>query len=71
MLIIGTAHFVSRPHAVIYYRKQHATLLETVRAVDAKLRGGEIHIGPPRLLSGQTLIKVDGGARYAIEDGRS
>lgn len=65
---VGTAHFVSRKHAVKYYRDYHYE--DTEKAVDQKLAEGEIHIGPPALKKGQSLELIDNGCRYCLVDNR-
>jgi len=58
----GTSYFVSRFHAIQYYRKQN----ETARDVDRKLSEGLIHIGLPPTRDGQRVVLIDDYTRYAI-----
>lgn len=63
-MITGTAYFVSRRHAIRYYRRQG----DTAEDVDARIDAGEIHIGIPPLQPGNWLMTIDKGCRYAIVD---
>lgn len=65
----GTCYFVNRPMAVRYYRETEQSLKDAVAAVDRKIAEGQIHIGRPPLKDGDTLMVIDGGARYAIHEG--
>lgn len=67
---IGTCHFVSEHKAVSYYIAQGLSREETTRAVIDLITNGEIKIGKPELKAGETLVVIDGGTRYAIEDGK-
>ena len=61
----GTCYFVNHEAAVKYYG---AYELDAAKAVETKLKEGSIAIGKPMLRSGQTLIVIDGGTRYAVCD---
>lgn len=63
----GTAHFVSLSQACAYYAEYHYP--NTLRAVEHKLADGEIFLGPPALMPGQSLSLIDNGTRYAITEG--
>ncbi len=63
----GTSYFVSKSAAVRYYRDYEGS--DAARAVERKLREGEIHIGKPTLKAGERLTTLDGGKRYAITSG--
>lgn len=67
----GTSHFVSHSAAVRYYRDYEGSTAEARKAVDRKLREGEIHIGKPVLKPGQRLSMIDSGTRYAIHENPS
>ena len=60
----GTSHFVSYRAARSYYQDQCVWL----GAFKRKLASGEIHIGKPSLKSGERLVVIDDGRRYAIEE---
>lgn len=60
----GTSHFVSLDAARTYYKRQG----ESADSVDERLTEGAINIGPPTLREGETLIMVDDGLRYAIQE---
>ena len=62
----GTGYFVSKAAAITYYRPYHYE--DVVEAVNRKLADGEIHIGPPPLEPGETLVIIDNGTRYAIRE---
>lgn len=68
MTLTGTNHFVSFAHAVSYYRSQFGAGAR--EAVIAKLKTHEIEIGVPKLKDNERLRVIDGGKRYAVEDGR-
>lgn len=59
----GTCHFVSKNHALIYFRYENATAAD----IDRKIAEGLIHIGKPDLKPGELLSIIDDGTRYAIE----
>ena len=65
MTITGTNHFVTYGAALRYYRDYED---DTTAAVSRKLFDQEIRLGPPELQPGQTLITVDNGLRYAIQE---
>lgn len=66
MTTIGTSHFVSYDKALEYY--QYLAVFDDVRdLVDHKLDDGEIHIGKPLVKSGETLVIIDDGTRYAVQ----
>jgi hypothetical protein len=69
MVRIGTAHFVSKVHAVRYYvgAGGYCGVKDAMDAVNRKLAAGEIHIGRPDLKRGETLRLIDDDTRYAIE----
>jgi hypothetical protein len=62
-MIVGTCHFVNRPAALRYYTDYRYD--NVVRAVDRKLREGEIHLGPPEVKKGERLFVNDEG-RYCV-----
>jgi|KBSMisStaDraftv2_1062788.scaffolds.fasta_scaffold173508_2 hypothetical protein len=67
----GTAHFLSRAHAVRYYRLQgFHTRNEASKAVDRKLQDGSIFIGEPKCPEGSRIVLLDDGCRYGIEGPR-
>jgi hypothetical protein len=70
MMRIGTANFVSKVHAIKYYRDfaGYCSIVDARDAVVSKLASGEIHIGKPALKSGEKLNVIDGGTRYEIEE---
>lgn len=61
----GTSYFVSRAAAIRYYKDYED---DPKAAVERKLRAGEIHIGVPHLKANETLLRIDGGKRYAIRE---
>lgn len=63
MMRIGTCHFVSREHAIRYYRPYGNTSLD----IDEMIENGSILIGKPKLKPGEKLYVIDDGCRYAIE----
>jgi hypothetical protein len=66
---IGTNCFVSRHAALRYYKYALATMTD----IDRMIAEGEICIGKSNLeiKPGQSLVLIDKGTRYAIEeDGR-
>lgn len=65
---IGTSHFVSRRHAIRYYKDYHYE--NTAEAVDRKLSEGEIHIGPPKIQKTEHLELIDNGCRYCRVDNK-
>lgn len=64
----GTCYFVSREAAIKYYREYEH---DPARAVAIKLSEGSIQIGKPILRAGQTLVIIDDGTRYAVEESQS
>lgn len=65
---IGTAHFVSRAHAIRYYRAYCTSYREAAAEVDELLAGGSIHLGPPpKKHDTDQIVLIDGGDRYALE----
>jgi len=64
---IGTAHFVSKRHAIRYYRNYNYEGDDGTAAVERKLAEGSIHIGKPALKPGERLLTIDNGTRYAVE----
>ena len=65
-MITGTCHFPATANAVRYYARQGGF---TAADVSAKIAAGEIVIGKPPLKPGDTLILLDDGDRYGIEEG--
>lgn len=65
-MLIGTSHFPSVQWARAYYGSQG----EGAAAVREKIAEGSIHIGKPTAKPGEHVVLIDGGARYAIEDGK-
>jgi hypothetical protein len=63
MTTVGTANFMSRRHAIKYYKDHECDLKE----VNRKLDDGEIIIGRPARELG-TLITVDVDGRYHLRD---
>ncbi len=69
--IFGTGRFVSKSHAVRYYRDQDNTL--TLRDAHAmvieKLKWNEIYIGEPKIQNtqGARVVLLDKGCRYGVE----
>ena len=62
----GTSYFVSISHAAMYYRDYEGR--DGYRTAQRKLAAGEIHVGKPALQTGQRLLTIDSGTRYAIEE---
>ena len=61
---IGTSYFESLRSAIKYYHEYHYA--DTKKAVERKLKCGEIHIGKPTIKDGDRLyINEDG--RYFIQ----
>jgi hypothetical protein len=58
----GTSYFVDWQSAVKYYRPQY-----DINTIERKFLKGDFHIGAPRLKTGEKLVVVDNGTRYAIE----
>lgn len=67
-MIYGTCYFVSREAAEQYYADYER---DPARAVETKLSEGSIQIGKPALRAGQTLVVIDDGTRYAVEESQS
>jgi hypothetical protein len=65
MARVGTAYFVSTELAAQYYRDYDG--LDGYETVRNKLDDGEIHIGKPPIKSGERIVIIDNGTRYAIE----
>lgn len=63
-MIIGTSYFTSLYDAQRYYSDYTSN---SVDAVARKLMNGEIHLGKPNLRTGEKLLVIDNGCRYAIE----
>lgn len=61
-MTIGTNYFVSRSAAISFYYAYGYDSIE----VDRRIKEGDIHIGEPPTKPGETIIRVDGGKRYAI-----
>lgn len=68
MTRIGTSYFVDEAAARKYYRPYTSYPMNMYKFVEAKIAAGEIHIGKPPLKSGERLIVIDEGTRYAIEE---
>lgn len=64
MTIVGTCHFVSRSHALRYYRGYHYDNVS--RMVSRKLREGEIKLGPPKPKQDEQMF-VNNEGRYCLE----
>jgi hypothetical protein len=64
----GTAHFVTLRHAASYYRAYFGPYGMALQAAREKLAAGEIHIGPPIVRPGETLVLLDGETRYGIRE---
>jgi len=62
----GTGYFVSKAAAITYYQPYGYD--DVVEAVNRKIAEHEIHIGPPPLEDGETLLIIDNGTRYAIRE---
>ena len=60
---IGTSYFVSREAAIAYYALQG----EDESTVGDKIADGLVKIGKPAILTGERLLVIDDGRRYAIE----
>ena len=60
---IGTSYFVSREAAFAHYALQG----EDESFVSDRIADGVIKIGKPALLTGERLLIIDDGRRYAIE----
>jgi len=68
--IMGTCHFVSRQHAIKYYRSYEFSddMRQAIpKDVDLKIGEGLIRIGKPTLRKGERLLVIDNGCRYAVE----
>lgn len=64
-ITFGTSHFVGLLAARVYYRSQGYGE-DTNRAVDEKIKAGEIHIGRPATLPGDVASVIPGEGRYQI-----
>lgn len=60
-LRIGTSHFVSKVHAVMYYKEYGYDNVKD--AVQAKLDRKEIHIGEPKITD-KEYLHIDEDGRY-------
>jgi hypothetical protein len=60
--LVGTAHFVTRLDAIQYYKSQECDRKE----VDRKIKDGEIFIGPPSTIPGDTWTIIEG--RYHVRE---
>jgi len=60
---IGTSYFVSREAAFAHYALQG----EDESFVSDRIADGVIKIGKPAILTGERLLIIDDGRRYAIE----
>jgi hypothetical protein len=65
MTIIGTNHFVDRKAANKYYTQYGHTVTDVAVMIECK----QIVLGKPKITKGQKLLIVDGGTRYAIQEG--
>ena len=61
-MVIGTAHFESKAHAISYFAKQGYD----VKGVNHKLETKSIHIGPPAHIDDEVSRWVDGDGRWRI-----
>lgn len=61
-MIIGTCHFLDKASAICYYRPYHYE--DTKRAVELKLRAGEIKLGPPECKTDETWFLNWNEGRY-------
>lgn len=68
-MIVGTPYFVSRDAAIKYYRGYGFDNVGA--AVERKIQEKEIYIGKPPTKSGDSLLLVDDGTRYAIDEAKS
>jgi hypothetical protein len=71
MLIHGTANFVNFTKACDYYKSQgydYDTPDELEQFIRTKIADGEIEIGKPDVPVGMTLILLDNGTRYGLQD---
>ena len=64
MKIIGTNHFPSLGHAILYYESYGISCEE----IGKKLLNQEIKFGKPETKDGEEIILIDGGTRYAITE---
>lgn len=62
-LCIWTENFVSKEAALRYYGAQGNVAMEDI---EKKVSDGSIKIGKPELKEGESLLLLDGGARYGI-----
>jgi hypothetical protein len=64
--LIGTAHFVSRYHALKYYRPYNE---KGTNAAEVTLREkeGAIYYGPPKTVKGEKLV-IDADGRYFFSE---
>lgn len=69
MTRIGTAYFVSKASAILYYSDYELTAIDAIDTVNRKLAEGSIHIGKPPARPGDRVVIIDNGTRYAIEEG--
>ena len=69
-MIIGTPNFPSHGDALLYYAEQYqCSMVDVSYTVKMKLEDDEIHIGEPKLRSGEMLeLRPDGGGsrRYFV-----
>lgn len=72
-MLIGTNYFVSPFDALRYYVNVNGYAMESAIDIVAKrIRDGDVNIGvPPNLKRGESVVLMDGGTRYGIEDGRA
>ena len=64
---IGTAHFVSRTHAMLYYARTAECKLTNIDDVQGKIDRGEIHIGEPDVSSRNVVdCYTDNDGRYHL-----
>jgi hypothetical protein len=61
----GTQYFRSMIHAAMYYTPQYGRA-GAMRAVEEKVKRGEIKMGMPPLRNGESCFLIDGGTRWAI-----
>lgn len=62
-MTFGTSYFISKSAAIRYYRVYEGKYAEQV--VEQKLKNGEIHLGEPPIVRGESL-RVNDEGRYEI-----
>lgn len=67
MTYVGTEHFKSLAHAILYYEPYfEGTYLQRKKFVVEKILKGEISLGRPEVKEGERLL-VNSEGRYVIE----